>query len=51
MDYTSKIRVLVLDDNPSWWDGLNFLINSTRQLHAIILAQRDQELCEAVKTA
>jgi DNA-binding NarL/FixJ family response regulator len=49
MDYTSKIRVLVLDDNPVLVDGLNFLINSTRQLRAITLAQRDQELCETVK--
>lgn len=49
MDYTSKIRVLVLDDNPVLVDGLNFLINSTRQLHAILLAQRDQELCEAIR--
>jgi DNA-binding NarL/FixJ family response regulator len=49
MDYTSKIRVLVLDDNPVLVDGLNFLINSTRQLRAITLAQRDQELCETVR--
>ena len=49
MDYTSKIRVLVLDDNPVLIDGLNFLINSTRQLHAIILPQRNQKLCEAIE--
>lgn len=49
MDYTSKIRVLVLDDNPVLVDGLNFLINSTRQLRAITLPHRDLELCETVK--
>ncbi len=49
MDYTSKIRVLVLDDNPVLVDGLNFLINSTRQLKAITLAQRHQELCQTLK--
>lgn len=48
MDYTSKIRVLVLDDNPVLVDGLNFLINSTRQLRAIMLPQRNQRLCEAI---
>ncbi len=41
MDHTSKIRVVVLDENPVLVDGLNFLINSARPLTAIVLPQRD----------
>ncbi|WP_159949686.1 response regulator transcription factor [Rhizobium sp. 18065] len=49
MENTSKIRVLVLDENPVLVDGLSFLINSTRQLKALALTQRDVSLTEAVK--
>lgn len=48
MESTGKIRVLVLDDNPVLVDGLNFLVNSTRQLAALTLSNRDQKLHEAV---
>ncbi|CAH0342083.1 response regulator transcription factor [Rhizobium sp. CECT 9324] len=49
MENTSKIRVLVLDENPVLVDGLSFLINSTRQLEALALTQRDANLAEAIK--
>lgn len=49
MDHTSKIRVVVLDENPVLVDGLNFLINSSRPLTAIIIPQRDQKLCDMIK--
>lgn len=49
MESTGKIRVLVLDENPVLVDGLNFLVNSTRQLSALALTNRDQKLQEAVK--
>jgi len=49
MENTSKIRVLVLDENPVLVDGLSFLINSTRQLKALALTQRDVNLTEAIK--
>jgi two-component system response regulator NreC len=49
MDHTSKIRVVVLDENPVLVDGLNFLINSARPLTAIIIPQRDQKLCDLIK--
>ncbi len=49
MEDARKIRVLVLDDNPVLVDGLRFIINSTRQLTALALLQRDQNLVEAVK--
>ncbi|UJW74927.1 helix-turn-helix transcriptional regulator [Rhizobium sp. SL42] len=49
MENTSKIRVLVLDENPVLVDGLSFLINSTRQLKALALTQRDINLAEAIK--
>lgn len=49
MDHTSKIRVVVLDENPVLVDGLNFLINSARPLTAIVLPQRDLKLSEHLK--
>ena len=49
MEITGKIRVLVLDENPVLVDGLNFLVNSTRQLVALSLSNRDQKLQETVK--
>jgi two-component system response regulator NreC len=49
MDSTGKIRVLVLDENPVLVDGLNFLVNSTRQLSALPLSNRDQRLQDVVK--
>jgi DNA-binding NarL/FixJ family response regulator len=49
MENARKIRVLVLDDNPVLVDGLSFVINSTRQLTALVMAQRDQNLNDAVK--
>lgn len=49
MENTSKIRVLVLDENPVLVDGLSFLINSTRQLTALALTQRDVNLADAVR--
>ncbi|MDH4441153.1 MAG: response regulator transcription factor [Rhizobium sp.] len=49
MESTGKIRVLVLDENPVLVDGLNFLVNSTRQLSALTLGNRDQRLQEAIK--
>ncbi|TPP06742.1 helix-turn-helix transcriptional regulator [Rhizobium glycinendophyticum] len=49
MENTGKIRVLVLDENPVLVDGLNFLVNSTRQLAALALTNRDQRLQDAVK--
>ncbi len=49
MESAGKIRVLVLDENPVLVDGLNFLVNSTRQLSALALNIRDQKLQEAVK--
>lgn len=49
MENARKIRVLVLDDNPVLVDGLSFVINSTRQLTALVMTQRDQTLSEAVK--
>lgn len=49
MENARKIRVLVLDDNPVLVDGLSFVINSTRQLTALVLTQRDQNLTEAVR--
>ena len=49
MENTSKIRVLVLDENPVLVDGLSFLINSTRQLKSLSLTQRDINLAEAIR--
>ena len=49
MDHTSKIRVVVLDENPVLVDGLNFLINSARPLAALVIPQRDLKLCEHIK--
>jgi two-component system response regulator NreC len=49
MDHTSKIRVVVLDENPVLVDGLNFLINSARPLTAIVLPQRDLKLSDHLK--
>jgi DNA-binding NarL/FixJ family response regulator len=49
MENARKIRVLVLDDNPVLVDGLSFVINSTRQLTALVMSQRDQNLTDAVK--
>lgn len=49
MDHTSKIRVVVLDENPVLVDGLNFLINSARPLAALVIPQRDLKLCDHVK--
>lgn len=49
MDHTSKIRVVVLDENPVLVDGLNFLINSARPLTALVIPQRDLKLCDHIK--
>jgi DNA-binding NarL/FixJ family response regulator len=49
MESTGKIRVLVLDENPVLVDGLNFLVNSTRQLSALTLSNRDQRLQDVVR--
>ncbi|MFN3717862.1 MAG: response regulator transcription factor [Rhizobium rhizophilum] len=49
MDHTSKIRVVVLDENPVLVDGLNFLINSARPLAALVIPQRDLKLCDHIK--
>ena len=49
MDSTGKIGVLVLDENPVLVDGLNLLVNSTRQLSALTLSNRDQRLQDVVK--